>query len=193
MVYDGILLSLIIGFIRGGNLKGIAELSIKWGWIFPVLLLLQFAIYYFQNKVAWVGQLSPFVFIAVYIVGMALLWVNKHHPGLTLILIGVFLNFVVMAANGGRMPVSVEAASVLDPYYVQALQSDLYGKHQMLTESTRFAFLGDIIPITKPYPRDQVISIGDVVMNVGIFIFIQHLMVGKKKGKAKRMNNTTIT
>jgi hypothetical protein len=47
--------------------------------------------------------------------------------------------------------------------------------------STHLSFLGDIIPLSSPYPRTQIISIGDVVMNVGIFLFIQFMMV--KRGK----------
>jgi len=86
-----------------------------------------------------------------------------------------------MMLNGGRMPVAVEAAAVLDPSYIEALKQGLYGKHTLLNESTKLGFLGDIIPLSPPYPRTQVISIGDVIMNIGIFLFIQHLMVGGKK------------
>lgn len=82
-----------------------------------------------------------------------------------------------MALNGGRMPVSLEAATILDPAYASAIQNGLYGKHAVLTDSTLLGFLGDVIPITDPYPKDQVISIGDIVMNIGIFIFIQRVMV----------------
>lgn len=92
-------------------------------------------------------------------------------------MIGVFLNFLVMLVNGGRMPVSYEAASVLDPIYLEMLKSgDAVTKHYLLDASTRLAFLGDIIPLSSPYPRTQAISIGDVVMNFGIFLFILHIM-----------------
>jgi hypothetical protein len=97
-----------------------------------------------------------------------------------LIFIGVLLNFIVMAANGGRMPVSPEAASILDPFFIEALKNGLYGKHTLITESTRLALLGDIIPLSAPYPKEQVISLGDVVMNIGVFFFIQKLMVKQK-------------
>jgi hypothetical protein len=181
MVYDGILFALIVGFIRGGNLKGISDLKFKWGWVFPILLLVQFTVFYFQNKNTLVASLSEWIFILVYIIGMFFLWQNRHYKGVYLILLGVGLNFIVMAVNGGRMPVSLEAASILDPMYADAIINGLYGKHAVLTNSTNLGFLGDIIPLTDPYPRDQVISIGDVVMNIGIFFFIQYLMLLNKK------------
>jgi hypothetical protein len=82
-----------------------------------------------------------------------------------------------MAVNGGRMPVSVEAAQFLGREYIDALQAGVYGKHQAITRETLLPFLGDIIPLSPPYPRQQVISIGDVIINVGAFFFIQHLML----------------
>ncbi|MFD1736974.1 DUF5317 domain-containing protein [Bacillus salitolerans] len=180
MVYDGIILSIIIALFRGGNFKGIAELKFKMGWVFPALLGFQLIIFYFQNKIEWVGIVSNYAFMAVYVIGLYFLWLNRHHSSFMVIFIGVLLNFIVMAVNGGRMPVSVEAASFIDPYYLEAMKEGLYAKHAMITDSTILSFLGDIIPLTAPYPREQVISIGDVIMNVGIFIFIQKLMVNKK-------------
>ncbi|WP_221567179.1 DUF5317 domain-containing protein [Alkalihalobacillus sp. TS-13] len=178
MVYDGILAALLIGFLRKGNLKGFSHLKIKYGWIFPVLLLTQWLIFLLQNKFEIFGKMSPYVFTLIYIVGLALLWLNRHHGiGVWLILIGVFLNFIVMAANNGRMPVSLEAAQTLDPVYGEALQEGYYGKHTALTDGTYLGFLGDVIALPAFYPREQVISIGDIIMNIGIFLFIQKLMV----------------
>ncbi|MED4228083.1 DUF5317 domain-containing protein [Neobacillus cucumis] len=177
MVFDGIIISFIIGFLRKGNLRALAQLKLKWGWIFPLLLVVELAVFTLQNKIPLLGLLSGSIYIVVYILGLLFLFMNRKNPGFVLILIGVFLNFIVMVLNGGRMPVSVEAASVLDPSYIKILKTSLYAKHTMLTSSTHLGLLGDIIPITKPYPRTQIISIGDIVMNIGIFLFIQYLMV----------------
>jgi Family of unknown function (DUF5317) len=192
MVYDGIILSFIVGFLRKGNLKAMARLKLKWGWVFPLLLIIQFLIFAFQNDIEMLGQASGYIYIVVYILGMLFLFMNRHHKGFTLILIGVFLNFLVMAVNGGRMPVSLEAAAVLDPGYLEALKEGLYAKHTILTESTKLGFLGDIIPLTDPYPRTQIISIGDVIMNIGIFFFIQHLMLDHIKENETEGTASTI-
>jgi hypothetical protein len=177
MVYDGILLSLLVGFFRGGSLKGIAYMKIKGGWLFPLLLGIEICIFLLQNKVSFIASLSNSLFMLVYIVALVFLWINRHNQGFLLIFIGVLLNFIVMALNGGRMPVSVEAARFLGREYIELLQTGLYAKHMAINESTLLPFLGDIISLSAPYPREQVISIGDVVMNVGAFIFIQHLML----------------
>ena len=181
MVVDGLVLSVIVGFFRKGNLKWLANPLFKWGWIFPLLLVIQLLVFYLQNSLSFIAEISQFVYIFVYLLGLFFLWVNRHHKGFNILLVGVLLNFLVIFFNGGRMPVSEEAASVLDPIYIDALKNSLYAKHTLLTESTNLAFLGDIIPISSPYPKTQVISIGDVIMNIGIFLFIQDKMVDKRQ------------
>lgn len=187
MVIDGIILSIIVGFIRKGNLYGLAELSLKGALIFPAILLIQVFIYIFQERSALVMTVSVYVIMVVYVVGLYFLWLNRNLHGFMLIFVGVFLNFLVMAVNGGRMPVSLEAAEILDPMYVEVLVNGVYAKHTALTESTRLAFLGDVIPINIPFRMAQVVSIGDVIMNIGIFLFIQHLMLSHKKYKKKEL------
>lgn len=181
MVFDGIILSIIVGFLRKGNLKAMAYLTWKGGWIFPILLIFQIALFTLQNKFSVLGAMSGYLYMIVYVVGLFFLFLNRSKTGFTMIIIGVFLNFLVMIVNGGRMPVSPEAASILEPGYLDILKNALYAKHTLLTESTKLGFLGDIIPLTDPYPRTQIISIGDVIMNVGIFLFIQNLMLSHKK------------
>ncbi|OMF93365.1 DUF5317 domain-containing protein [Paenibacillus sp. FSL R7-0273] len=180
MVYDGIIIGFIAGLFRGGLKHGLVQFSnirLKSGWIFPLLLVFQFLMFYMQERSSTVAAASGYIYIAVYVVGLIFLWLNRHNKGFWLILIGVFLNFLVMLVNGGRMPVSYEAASVLDPIYLEMLKSgDAVSKHYLLDASTRLAFLGDIIPLSSPYPRTQAISIGDVVMNFGIFLFILNIM-----------------
>ncbi|WP_422659542.1 DUF5317 domain-containing protein [Paenibacillus sp. EC2-1] len=193
MVFDGIIIGLIVGFLRGGIRNGLlkfSQIKLKGGLIFPLLLIIQFAIFRFQDNNQALASASNYAFILIYIIGMIFLWMNRNQKGFTLVLLGVFLNFLVMAANGGRMPVSLQAASVLDPYYVDMLKSSaVISKHFLMDASTNLPFLGDIIPLSPPYPRTQAISIGDIVMNFGIFLYIVHLMTpSKNPSDAKRSN-----
>ncbi|MDQ0253138.1 hypothetical protein J2S74_000510 [Evansella vedderi] len=181
MVFDGIILSILVGFIRRGNLLGFAELKLRGALIFPLILFVQVFIFLFQDRWSPLEAVSIYIFMAVYIVGLYFLWLNRNLHGFLLIFAGVFLNFLVMAVNGGRMPVSLEAAQILDPMYIEVLKNGVYAKHTALTETTRLAFLGDVIPLNIPFRNNQVISIGDVFMNIGIFLFIQHLMLSHKK------------
>jgi hypothetical protein len=185
MVYDGIVIGLIVGFIRAGWRNGLAALSqirINGGLIFPLLLGIQLLLYALHGKISIIEKYNGYMFMVVYAAGLYMLWLNRKEKGFWWIFAGVALNFIVMLANGGKMPVSVEAtASVFDPVYAQILTEGVaVSKHAALDDSTLLPFLGDIIPITTPYPISQVISIGDVVMNFGIFIYLQNVMLVHK-------------
>lgn len=184
MVYDGIIIGLIVGFLRAGwrnGLRALTQIQIRGGWIFPVLLTFQFGLILWGDKVRFINEYSGYMFLVVYAAGLFMLWLNRKEKGFWWIFSGVALNFIVMAANGGAMPVSPEAATVLDPIYLQMLNDGTTdSKHTLLTDSMLLPFLADIIPLTSPYPRTQVISIGDVVMNIGIFIYLQNIMMSQK-------------
>ncbi len=184
MVYDGIVIGLIVGLIRGGifgALRGLSRLQLVAGWMFPALLLFQFVFFYFQGRNEALQQYTGISIMAIYVIGLLFIALNRKQPGFKTILVGVFLNFIVMALNGGAMPVSLEAAATLGPQFVDVLQNnDVVFKHAKLMEDTLLPFLGDIIPIVAPYPREMVISIGDIVMNVGIFLFLQKVMTEPK-------------
>jgi hypothetical protein len=186
MVYDGIVIGLIIGFIRAGLFNGLLALTkiqIRGGLIFPILLVLQLLIYYLHKDSGFLASINGYLFMVFYVIGLIVLWLNRNEKGFWFILVGVFLNFLVMLVNGGKMPVSLEAAvSALDPVYAQMLQAGtVVSKHILMTDSTHFSFLGDIIPLSPPYPRSQVLSIGDIIMNFGIFIYLQKVMLAQKE------------
>ena len=53
--------------------------------------------------------------------------------------------------------------------------------HALIDDQTVLKYLGDIFVFSKPYPRPKIFSIGDVIMALGIFIYIQEIMIKKFK------------
>lgn len=95
-------------------------------------------------------------------------------------ILGILLNVIVMLANHGRMPVDIEAATILSPEDVPALLAGEYGKHIALSDNTHLNFLGDIFFLQAPYPRPIIVSLGDLVLSIGVIIFIYKVMVSRK-------------
>ncbi|WP_373230195.1 DUF5317 domain-containing protein [Cohnella sp.] len=184
MVYDGIVIGVIVGFIRAGwrnSLTALSQIRLKGGLIFPILLGIQLLLYLLHGEISFIDQYNGYMFMVVYAAGLCVIWLNRQEKGMWWIFAGVALNFVVMLLNGGKMPVSLDAVAILDPDSVEALRSGIIvSKHVLLTDSTLMPFLGDIIPLTLPYPRSLVISIGDVIMNFGIFFYLQQAMLVHK-------------
>ncbi|GAB6934610.1 MAG: DUF5317 domain-containing protein [Bacillota bacterium] len=187
MMVDGVLLGLVVALLRGGKLSRLADVRIRWAWVFIVLCVGQFALYLFRDHLPSVFRMSHVWFLLAYVVMFSVLFQNRHIHGVHVMLLGGLLNFVVMVANGGYMPVSAEAASLISPTYIDPLPQGPYGKHILMTEETHLNFLGDIIPLLPPYPRQQVVSIGDVLINIGAFMAIQALLVKKRPSGEKNL------
>lgn len=79
------------------------------------------------------------------------------------------------------MPVSFKGAKGYEHYTEELPEEMIYDiKHSLVTEDTRFVFLADIITLPRPYPLARIISLGDIILMIGVFLFFQEAMVDKK-------------
>ncbi len=111
----------------------------------------------------WAGPLAKV--LVLLLVGYGL-YQNRHLKSLYLVLLGLFLNTLVIFANGGHMPVSLET---LRRAGIEGWEELLRNKgdavHTLLDESTRLPFLGDVIPLP---PLRKAASLGDLFILAGI-------------------------
>lgn len=98
---------------------------------------------------------------------------NRESLPARVILVGVALNGLVIAANGGRMPVDMDLAAWVGSDTTKLLGGGFF-KHVAMTDGTRLRFLGDVIPLAWPLRR--AISVGDIFTGAGIFLLVQDLM-----------------
>jgi hypothetical protein len=178
MFIDSIIIGIIVSLIMGGSFRGLVNISVKHPWLIVISFIVQFvSIYLFPN----------YLLLAVIVSNIGLLlfsFLNVKMTGFKYMVMGIFLNLIVMIVNGGRMPVDVAAARILSPEDVPALIAGEYGKHIALSENTYLNFLGDIFFLQYPYPRPIIISLGDIIFSLGIILFLYAIMVkGKKKVK----------
>ncbi|MFZ5969233.1 MAG: DUF5317 domain-containing protein [Bacillota bacterium] len=184
MLVESMGTAVLVGKIRGGKLNHLLDITIQRWCLFIIASLIEFAASWVKMKeidplYQWVDRYTFWIHGFVYILLFITILSNIRSRGFLLICIGVFLNFVVIAANGGKMPVAIPA--VEGNLYQQTIEMLKAGKdftHTLMEEPTRFKFLGDIIHIPKPYPMPKSLSIGDIFMMVGVFLFIQSKMLG---------------
>lgn len=180
MILEAFVLSIIIGFIRKGKLQGLSNIPIKRWFLFILPFIL-------SALVVAGGQIgdpeSRLVYIRManvlqYILLLAAIIVNIHIKEMWLVGIGTFFNALVVAVNGGMMPVSITALKLAGmDYLLKPGEFDWGIRHAIMTASTKLSFLGDIIPrpgIGKVMP--EVASIGDLLLAVGVFLLIQRYM-----------------
>ena len=127
-----------------------------------------------------IEQWGIVVLCASYVLLAAFVTANRRLPGAMAIGAGLVLNLAVIVANGG-MPVSVDAARVAGIEPGTYLRSAV--KHRELLPDMPLGLLGDVIPI--PLLR-TVVSIGDVILSVGIFRMVDSLVRYTPRHRAGR-------
>jgi hypothetical protein len=178
MIIESLVLSILIGKLRGGKIINIANLDIKKWYLFIIAFAIEFLLLFGYQK--GIGILEQYFFY-FHFASYTLLFIgfifNIKNPWLDFVFVGVLLNAVVIFLNGGKMPVSVEALNLAElPDYVTQLVNNQVATHQVLTMDMTAWYLGDIIPLIPPYPLNKVISIGDLIITIGVFFLIQKAM-----------------
>ena len=182
-----ILSAVLIGLARGGRLRRLANLPLRWAWITLVAFGLQIYLIYFPEPVNE-GIFGPRVIVLMfsYALLFAVVWRNRALPGLWLIGLGLLANFAVMLLNGGYMPITAEALAqvghsrnILSPEPGARVRAT---KDIVLPREQTYAWwLSDIFVLPPPFPIPSVFSLGDVFIALGAFWLIQNGMSPDEK------------
>ncbi|MDD4517700.1 MAG: DUF5317 domain-containing protein [Limnochordia bacterium] len=185
MLIDAAIISLLVGFLRKGRLRSLGDLKIHRVELILVACLLQGGcLFLAQRGIAIAVQFGPYVNILSYILLMAALWANRDQRAFRVVAVGVLLNAVVIAANGGQMPVSLTSLEQVGlGSLASLLDTGTYITHTKLTDDSVLHFLSDWLYIPG-YKRARVFSIGDVVISLGVFMLIQNAML-QERSRAK--------
>ncbi|MBU5425753.1 DUF5317 domain-containing protein [Tissierella pigra] len=178
MVTEIITLSLLLGKLTGGKIRNIGNLYINGWYLFVISFLTEIICLLIASKTN--GRLSIiiednffYIHIFVYLLLIIGLIMNFHEIGLRTTLVGAILNFLPLLLNNGRMPVSINALKFSKLYtQLSLLDEGRIMTHALVDKSTKLWVLGDIIPIPKPYFFPKIISIGDILIALGLFILI---------------------
>jgi len=178
MFLSAILLALIVGALAGGGLPNLAELKLRWTVLLVAALALRLVVD--LSRETGFADLVPvgWAYIAAYALIFGWLWFNWRVPGLQIASVGIGANMLAVLLNGGQMP--IWSAAFFAAGFTQAdLVNDPF--HFLLQADTVAGFIsggglwGDVIPLPIPFIRD-VVSIGDVLLALGIFWAIVYSM-----------------
>ena len=165
-----------IGWALKGRLSGLAQLRLQWVWLIFAGLAAQVVAMGFVGR-SWpvVAANRPAVIIATYLLVLVGLARNWRLPGMAVILLGFGLNFAVIAANGGHVPVTHETIEASGQGW---LLTDLHPGDPILQskdvllpkDQTRLWALSDIF--ISPPPERRAASLGDFVTLLGVALVV---------------------
>ena len=178
-----IIISIIIGLLRNGKLSSLSQISLMRIELIVLACLIQGGIIFLgSKKIKFILDYSAYMIIFSYVMLLLAVWYNKKLKGMKIISLGIVFNFIVIVANGGHMPVLLSGlykAGLND--FALVLKEGSYVTHTLITETTLFRFLADVIPLSPPFPDPSVVSAGDFLMFYGVFSLIQNAMLKKEQ------------
>lgn len=115
----------------------------------------------------------PYLHILSYLPLIIFVCYNRKSWGMLVIGLGLLLNLLVICANGGAMP--VDPAGLAPPLRQELIEGAGSPLHEVLSEESALKFLGDVIRV--PYGKHRIVSAGDLLMAIGLGLFIQQGML----------------
>ncbi len=167
-----VLLALLLALLRGGSPRNLATLPIRGSGFIIASFVLQVALSASPLRHApLVLQWNGAIYCVV--IGLALLGALRNwHLGLfaRLAILGVALNILVIAANGGHMPVNAAAMQAVQGqgkvHDIGAARS--FNNTRLAGASSRLVALSDVIPIHIAGDYGNVYSVGDLMLAAGL-------------------------
>jgi len=158
----------VVGLIGGGSFRNLGEHRLAAWPLLPAGVVLQVASNFPKGAVALVLLLASYAALAAFAAA------NIKVFGMAVVVVGLACNLLVIAVNHG-MPVQrkavIQAGIASDDADLQHIH--LMAKHHYQRPSDRLMPLADVIPVS---PLREVLSIGDVVMSVGIAMVVASLL-----------------
>jgi hypothetical protein len=164
-----LLAGLVVGVASGGRPVALATIRFRWAPLIVIGFLAQIVL--FSDVVAQrVGDAGPVLYVASTLLVIAAVLRNLDLPGLPLIVTGAACNMVAILANGGYMP-TTEAAAAAYGRTAHAAYSN-----SQIVAAPALELLVDRIPLPRWLPFANIISIGDVLLAIGVFVLLVAVM-----------------
>jgi hypothetical protein len=166
----------VAGWLNGGSLLRAGTAHLRWLWLAPLALGMQVFL------VRTTGQEVPFwagpLHVASYVLLLVVVLRNRRQWGMPLIGLGLALNALVIAANGGLMPLSPERLEIRHAGSTVAIGERVPGSKDVLLPraETRLWWLSDTIVLPTGGPLPMVASPGDLVLAAGLAATVYGLM-----------------
>jgi Family of unknown function (DUF5317) len=166
---------LVLGLLLGGRLAGLGEVRFRWAGLaafgFAVQILL-----FSEPVTARVGDLGPPLYVASTAIVFVAVLRNLASRGVPLIAAGAGANLAAIVANGGYMPASPSAAAELGRGAAENYSNTA------VMQSPALAPLTDVIPLPGWLPFTNIVSVGDILIAVGIVVVIVAAMRAGRPG-----------
>lgn len=155
---------LLAGLLAGGHLGTLAELRVRFAWL-AVLGYVAQGVLFAPRFAPVLEGWGPLLYVLTNLAVLAAILANRHLGGIPVVAAGSALNLLVIVANGGFMPADRAAYA--------SLGMTIEGfTNVRFVDAPVLGFLGDRIALPAWLPGANVISLGDLVLGVGLALVL---------------------
>jgi len=180
-------IGILIGFLRGGNLANLEKIELRAPWLILLALLIQFTIFPIGLPGGALLKLEGTLFEVVHVISYVILalfvFINIREWIIGLMGLGMLFNLIPIALFGG-MPTFRENLLASGRWSAERLDQfscgDVLNNNILICEREGLWFLGDVFNTPAWFPLANVFSIGDIVLMLGMILFLQAKMNPKK-------------
>lgn len=172
LILAGVVVALLFVPVLGGRLSRLSDISLNARWVIVYALALQVVAMVVIPTAPRPALVA--LHVSSYLLAAAFVWMNRDLPGVPVMAAGAGSNALAIAANGGQMPARAEALA-------HAGIHEEAGKYvnSGVVAHPHLGFLGDIWATPSWLPLHNVVSIGDVLILVGGWLFV-HSVCGSR-------------
>ena len=169
---------------RNRAFRRIAAIPLRSAWLALLAFALQWPLLQAPTGPVQRIGVQQALFLLSHVLLLAFVWRNRQLRGIQIIGLGVVCNLLVIAANGGLMPITPETLVQINPgsTLAQWLIGAHYGHSKdiiLLRAEIRLWALSDILVIPPPFPRPTAFSLGDLLIASGIALLLQGSGIAK--------------
>lgn len=182
MIWLFLLLAIIVGYMKGGKFIRLKNLNFKKLSPIIIALVVQYLVLIFSDRdLKVIGNYVEEIYLVSFILIFIGVIINMNIPSLWIVFVGAISNFIVFVMNGMKIPVSFDALKIAGMNStIKLMESGQYKLYDAITNATDYEILGKIIAIDNILPLAGVFSVGDVLITMGLFVFIESSMNDKK-------------
>lgn len=176
-----VVLGILAGMLKKGKLSRLVRLKLLW------LSILSFAATAILSLFPQAAPVPKALLLCLsYLCVFAFCFANRRFAaGSALFGLGSLCNFTVISANGFRMPVAESALEFYPDMTAEAVLERSADYFVAVGGQAKLLFLGDIICVPLPY-FGGFISVGDIILAIGMFILILSSMTRSEGEKTSR-------
>jgi len=184
---EGILIGILIGFIRRGSLKNIGNIEIKGKGLIIAAFIIQLSFLLLNTGLLDLDfDYYELILTGSYILILISLFLNFNIKFVPIVIIGGILNFLSYILNDWNVGLT-EAASktVFSQEIFQLLNNGNITLFKLIPEESFYK--GGFIPWNRMLIFPSAVSIGDIIIFVGLILIVQNIMVDKRMMSRKNI------